>query len=310
MARQNPHSVFCVAAGLLFSATLVLDLAIHRPGLDPIALWVLLAFCLTFTAVAMLMGERFPSYVGLACVVVFTAASIYFFGPWGDEQAAVSSAQELPILALYLGWFVRRPLGRVIMLTSIALMVIAIATNPLFWATGTLGVPTGVQMIVIALFCFEVGSMLWRHSERRISTDQLTGALNRAGFLKRLDRELGRSRGNVPLTLVVVDFDYFKQLNDTQGHAAGDRALIETVGLWKESLRTGDVVGRTGGDEFALLLDRTDAHGAQQTVVRLHEASAYSWSWGIAQARPGDTSETLFARADDILYRFKRNRGR
>lgn len=309
ITRQNPHSVFAAGAALLFSITLILDLLSNRPEIDPITLWVLLAFCLALTLAAVLLGRRFPPAVGLSCVIVFTCATIYFFSPWGDEQAAVSSAQELPILALYLGWFVRRPLGRIIMLCATALILVAVITNPLFGPEGTLGVPTGVQMIVIALFCFEIGSMLWKRSERRITTDQLTGTLNRAGFMGQLEHELARAlRTGIPLCLVVVDFDSFKQLNDTRGHAEGDRALVESVRVWREGVRSGDVIGRTGGDEFALLLDRTDATTAQQVMQRLHDASPHPWSWGIAQARPGDTSEALFARADDILYRFKRRR--
>lgn len=308
--RQNSHSLFIAGAGGLFSLSLAIDLYLERPGLSPEVLWLLLALCVALSATALLSGKHFPRWVGLSCVVAFSAATIFFFSPWGDEQAAVSSAQELPILALYLGWFVSRPLGRIIMLVATALITAAVATNPLFWADGTLGVPTGFQTIVIALFCFEIGSMLWRRSEHRITTDQLTGVLNRAGFLRRLDDELARAqRSNTPVSLVVVDFDHFKRLNDTEGHAAGDRALVETVAVWREGVRSGDVIGRTGGDEFALLLDRTDAHEAQQIMRRLREVSPHAWSWGIAQARPGDTSESIFARADDILYAFKRRRG-
>ena len=301
--------MFVAGAALLLSVTLMIDLVQGRPGVDPISLWVLLAFCLGLTGTAILMGDRFPVAAGLACVVVFIAATIYFLTPWGDEQSAVSSAQELPILSLYLGWFVRRPLGRIIMLIATALVVVAIATNPLFWPAGVLGVPTGLQTVVLALFCFEVGSMLWRRSERRISTDQLTGALNHKTFLTRAQQALERAhRSGAPLCLVVVDFDYFKRLNDTEGHAAGDRALAETVELWQRGLRADDLVGRIGGDEFALLLGQTDRRRAEQIMGRLRGQSEYSWSWGVTQARPGDSIEVLFARADGRLYGVKRGR--
>lgn len=308
--RQNPHSFFCAAAAVFFSWTLIIDLALHRPGMVAWVLWVLLAFCLTLAVSALLLGRDFPLPAGLSCVVVFTVASILFLGPTGDEQSAVSSAQELPILALYLGWFVPRPLGRILMLSAIVLLVVAVALNPLFWADGVLGVPTAVQAIVIALFCFEVGSMLWRSSERKISTDQLTKALNRAGFMTRLDRELRRAqRSGAPLSLVVIDFDGFKRLNDTNGHAAGDEALIETVEAWRSGLRVRDVIGRTGGDEFALLLERTSTAAADQTVRRLRAESPHAWSWGIAQMRPDDDGESIFGRADRALYEMKRGGG-
>ena len=88
--RRQP--VFAAGAALLFSITLILDLLSNRPEIDPITLWVLLAFCLALTLAAVLLGRRFPPAVGLSCVIVFTCATIYFFSPWGDEQAAVSSA--------------------------------------------------------------------------------------------------------------------------------------------------------------------------------------------------------------------------
>lgn len=308
-ARQDAHSLFVAAAGLLFAATLVIDLVLQRPGLSAWVLWALLAFCLSLAATAAILGRRFPIAVGLCCVVTFVLASVYFLSPWGDVQSTVSSAQELPILALYLGWFVPRPLGRIVMLSATALIVAATAINPLFRPDGGLGAPTAVQMVVIALFCFEIGSRLWRRSERRLTTDPLTGALNRAGFLDRLGREIARSqRSGTPLSLVVIDFDRFKELNDTRGHAAGDRALVETVGVWRDGIRSSDAIGRTGGDEFAILLDRTDAAGAQRIAGRLRAASSHSWSWGVAQVRGDDDAEAVFARADRILYESKRGR--
>lgn len=307
-AKQNPHSYFVAAAGLLFSLTLIIDLWMPRPDLFAWVLWVLLALCLALTAVAMLMGRDFPMWVGFTAVVVFTGASIYFMSADGDVQSATSSAQELPILALYLGWFVVRPLGRILMFTITGLLIIVVALNPVFGIDGELGVSTAVQAIVIALLCFEVGSLLWRNTERRITTDQLTGALNRGGFLEALDRALARSaRTGAPLCLVVVDFDDFKLLNDTQGHAAGDIALAETVAGWRDQLRASDVIGRTGGDEFALLF-LASRENTVHVVKRLRRNSAYPWSWGIAEAQAGDDRETIFARGDAALYEQKRSR--
>lgn len=307
--KQDPHSLFVATAGMLLACTLVIDLVLHRESLSVPGLCALLACAVAFIATALSMGARFPRWVGLVCVLGFSAASVYFLSPLGDEASAIASAQELPILSLYIGWFVPRAIGRILVLGCTAAMAAAAAMNPLFWRDGALGTATAVQMILIALFCYWAGSMLWRRTEQNITTDQLTGALNRAGFLQRLEHELVRSqRSNSPMCVVVIDFDDFKRLNDTQGHAEGDQALIDTVARWREDLRAGDLIGRTGGDEFAILLDRTDAHESQQIMRRLRGRSPHPWSWGIAQARANDSSEALLSRADDMLYAAKRRR--
>lgn len=307
--RQDPHSYFLFFAGMLLTGTLVADLVLHRENLDPAVLTGLAVAGMVLSSTALVLGERFPRWLGLSCVVLFALASVYFISPLGDEQSAVSSLQELPILALYLGWFVPRPLSRIYMYSCLALITAMASINPIFHVAGNLGVTSALQAIIAAIFCFEVGSALWRRTEHQVVTDALTGALNRAGFMAKLEAELARSqRAGAPLSLVVVDFDYFKQLNDTQGHAAGDAALAETVRLWTQRLRPRDVVGRTGGDEFAILLDRTDERGAEQIMHRVRSESPHAWSWGISQARDRDSVEQLFDRADERLYAVKRSR--
>lgn len=309
MGRQDTHSWFLISSGLLLIGTLVIDLLLHRENIDPAVLIVLFTAAVALSVSAVLLGKRFPLWMGLSCVAILALASIYFISPAGDAQSAVSSMQELPILALYLAWFVRRPLNRVLLLTSIAAITAVMFVNPAFHFDGDLGVAVAIQSLVAALFCFEVGQALWRRTEHKVATDVLTGALNRAGFMKRLEEEVRRSeRANTPLSLVVIDFDDFKQINDTEGHAAGDQALIDTVQHWNSGLRQHDVVGRTGGDEFAMLITRTGATDAQRTMLRLREHSPHAWSWGVSQLRDGDTIESLFDRADRRLYAVKRGR--
>jgi len=300
-----------VIVPFFFAVTLLIDILMRRPGLQAWLLWVLFALCFSVAVVALRIGTRFPHAAGFSGMLVFGAASLYFMSAWADVQSAVSTAQELPLLALYLGWFVPKPLGRIVMSSFTVLLIVVMVLNPIFRPGGELDAPVVVQMILVSLFCFELGSVLWRRSMRKITTDELTGVLNRVGFMEALDRELARpTRSEHPMCLVVIDFDRFKELNDTQGHGRGDQALIETVAGWRAALRTGDVIGRTGGDEFAILLDRTDPAGAQQIMARLREDSPHPWSWGISQARFGDTNESIFSRADERLYSFKIRPGR
>jgi diguanylate cyclase (GGDEF)-like protein len=148
-------------------------------------------------------------------------------------------------------------------------------------------------------------------------TDPLTGLLNRRGLTEALDRETARARrtgGTV--TLVLLDLDRFKVLNDTHGHAAGDAALVTVAELLRRGLRAGDVAGRWGGDEFGIVFVDLDAETAYDVVDRLRANHTHpsragrgrraSFSAGVA-ALSGEAAavEDLMARADAALYEAK-----
>ena len=141
--------------------------------------------------------------------------------------------------------------------------------------------------------------------ERQVGDrDALTGLLNRRGFLREVDRAAATD-----LILVFADLDHLKRINDTEGHAAGDRALCRMAGLLLEG-RTSDVVGRWGGEEFVVALLGTDVEGASTWLRRLIDrgrAAAppdlpVTFSAGVASRRDGETVEAVVARADAALY--------
>lgn len=106
--------------------------------------------------------------------------------------------------------------------------------------------------------------------EQLVRTDALTGLLNRRGLAEALDREVARARRDATvLSFVLLDVDSFKTINDTMGHAEGDRALTAVADLLRRALRAGDVAGRWGGDEFALVFAGLSAERAQVVVDRL-----------------------------------------
>lgn len=154
-------------------------------------------------------------------------------------------------------------------------------------------------------------------------TDDLTGLINRRHFMELLDSELKRAiRYDTPLSIAWIDIDYFKSINDTHGHAAGDQVLREMVRIVKNSIRETDSLARLGGDEFVLLMPFTNEENAYEVVERARKALAVrrhdiagklikiSISSGIASlSGDKETVETILNRADTSLYRSK-NSGR
>lgn len=165
---------------------------------------------------------------------------------------------------------------------------------------------------------------LWDYAEveRRAKTDALTGLWNRRHFTVELARWLDQAdRYATPVSLVMVDVDHFKRVNDTHGHAVGDEVLRHVAALLRDGARTVDTVARLGGEEFALLLPSTDAAGAAEVAERLRatlaarpvrlaggEALVVTASFGVA-GYPATTltRERVVEAADAALYAAKRD---
>lgn len=140
------------------------------------------------------------------------------------------------------------------------------------------------------------------------SVDTLTGVIRRGAGFSALDREIALARRTAkPLAVGFIDVDNLKFVNDTEGHAAGDRMLVAVVDTLRANLRASDLVFRYGGDEFVCALADTDAaNGTRRLLVVNQELSSgptpASVSVGFADLRPHDSSAELVARADAALY--------
>jgi diguanylate cyclase (GGDEF)-like protein len=149
------------------------------------------------------------------------------------------------------------------------------------------------------------------HQRATAATDPLTRLPNRRAFDQHLAAALGRAdRSGRPLALLALDLDGFKAVNDREGHAAGDRLLVRAGRSWLGALRKGDVLARSGGDEFVVLLPEADGPTARQVAGRLaaRTPAPLGVSVGIAVSRPGEGADALLRRADAALYRQKRRR--
>ena len=122
-----------------------------------------------------------------------------------------------------------------------------------------------------------LNARLFAELETLATHDDLTGVYNRRGFLLQAEREFQRAqRFDRPLSLLMIDVDHFKRINDAFGHAIGDRVLVEIASRLKSKCREMDILGRIGGDEFAVLLVEMNAEGALEVAERLRKEVANS----------------------------------
>jgi diguanylate cyclase (GGDEF)-like protein len=179
--------------------------------------------------------------------------------------------------------------------------------------TAFLLVSNGVLMLLVNVR--EVMAEITLRSE----TDKLSGLLNRRGFEERAERALqNATRARIPSALVLADLDHFKDVNDTFGHDAGDRVIAAFAGLLANSADARMVLGRHGGEEFAILLPganlasgRLYAEGVRQAFAALSGSDLganrpLSASFGVTQRQAGDGLHDLVHRADAALYAAKK----
>ncbi len=216
-------------------------------------------------------------------------------------------------------YFLRRPAllvtyGAVVVTFAAAIPWIVPRPTPIQWLT------VAIVGGVVVVFVRRLTRALERQAQRLAvlaREDPLTGALNRRALVERLEHELIRARrsGAWP-AVAVLDVDYFKEINDSLGHAAGDAALRALTAAVGDRLRAGDALGRLGGEEFAVILAGTDAPAAVAHADELRvlvaaraaeRGTPYTISVGVAAAAHGrDDAHGLLAAADAALYVAKR----
>lgn len=170
---------------------------------------------------------------------------------------------------------------------------------------------------VLSLLADMIGSALVRAAlleklEHLALIDELTGLPNRRNWYEQLEHALARARrSRAPLSVIVLDLNGFKQVNDRQGHAAGDRLLRTASACWSTVLRDSDVLGRIGGDEFAVVLEQTGPETAAVVAERLEEsltAGEVTVATGIATWEAPEDAASLLSRADAAMYGRKNGR--
>jgi len=188
------------------------------------------------------------------------------------------------------------------------------AETPIQWRIANAAAYVAVVAVAMA------GLQKLRRSQaelaRLVTQDALTNVLNARAFADRLGQELERNRRYPrPLTLIYMDLDNFKIINDTHGHQTGDAVLRLVADAMRSSVRTADVVGRLGGDEFAVLMPETDAQLADSAAKRLVASlrtvfkgtPSVTASIGVVSCSATDAStDDLLRRADQAMYDAKK----
>ena len=195
-----------------------------------------------------------------------------------------------------------------------------VMTLSIFEVIGKAFVSSMPILMIGILFLFTYKEMENRKkAEEKIKniaiTDELTGLKNRYFLDSVLETELERSdRYNQPLSVIILDLDHFKRVNDTWGHPIGDEVLKQTADITRTYIRKNDVLVRLGGEEFLILLPHTDSGGAFETAEKIRKgleervhpiAGKCTASFGVVERAKWESFISLYKRADDALYNAK-----
>ncbi|AZC32637.1 GGDEF domain protein [Pseudomonas chlororaphis subsp. piscium] len=176
-----------------------------------------------------------------------------------------------------------------------------------------------LESLLSALLYPMRNALLYRAATRSALRDPLTDTGNRIAMDQTLQREIEMARRHLhPLSLLMLDIDHFKRINDSHGHSAGDEVLKAVAASIKAQLRNVDMVFRFGGEEFLILLSNTGRDAAAMVGERLRQAAQAKDYWadgtlieltvslGCSTLLPGESAESLLRRADSALYVAKR----
>jgi len=339
--RASYSGWWCTALVLfLVGASLYLfDGTAHQVWANPLGNTMLVAGAGSVWAAARSLRTASPSYWKLLVAPAFTAVASALDSPAVNDWSGGAVFLAMMCLMFTLASFelfrlqpgfsdVRRPLAAASGLLSVFYLGRCIA----FVAVGPKGlvfltffgseVTTLANMVLLIAVSFSMAALsseqVTKDLSARANRDGLTGLLNRQGFQDLASDELRRRNGSGTSSLILADLDHFKAVNDTYGHAAGDWVLQSFAAVCRTSVRSGDLVGRYGGEEFVILLPDTEADRAKEIALEIsrrlknrqaRDGIAYpTVSYGIVSSCAGTPDlMKLIASADTAMYRAKAN---
>lgn len=336
--NHNLVDACMIMLAVVFAANFVVDLVMHEPPLTHMAHFACVLVCLAMLICERFLHRRFPAVSTYAIYLLATVVYVYavVIGVFARTDACAVTIcvviAVVPLVILDRPW--RVVLGS--LAATIIFMGLSWYSKPVEIAVSDFANSASACAIgiLLAVWCISIRmqnlSYSWK-SELERQTDGLTGLLNKVSFEKRAASFLAREE-NPEATLLIIDADNFKRVNDMYGHDEGDRVLKEMATTIREAFRTSDYVGRFGGDEFVVFMQdcinrRAAIKCAKRLIARMpervklpDEEDVFHVSVGVAfsDCIPDDlmpstddplSYKSLFIAADRALYQAK-NSGR
>jgi GGDEF domain-containing protein len=271
----------------------------------PVELFRIVAvLALICSVLLVLLADRVPGWLLHTAVAGGTLAISVLIARAATGVSTVVTATDYIWMGVYVSFFFSRIAAR------LHLALIAVAFGVALVAN-THEIPAEAFVLMTASIIV-ASETIGRQSDRlrhEAHTDPLTGLLNRKGLAPAAGRAFTLAdRTGIPLTIALLDLDDFKRVNDRDGHATGDRLLVQMTRTWSEELQAGDIFARLGGDEFLVMLVGSSDEEAQRFFERLLFISPAPWSAGVIKRNRGEDLSACLARADNALYESKRSR--
>lgn len=270
----------------------------------------------TLDALTGFLTRRSKAFI--ATVSLLFVAGLWAVGYFIGINLSTSLFYLVPIITVT--WYAGRRWGYLAsLLSSLSLFMVELASGRLSGARTVIILwnavaPLGIFAVVVALLSSLQGALA--REERLSRTDSLTGLFNRRYFGELVSAELLRARRyGHPVSLAYLDLDNFKEVNDSFGHDAGDRLLVEVADLFRSTLRATDQVARLGGDEFAVLLVETDPEPGVTVITKVHDALLEKMGregWPVSASiglvtfnTPPAGPDEMLTEADALMYEVK-----
>ena len=255
---------------------------------------------LGLAGITLAVGERLAAgfewsvYASVGLVLVHSAVT-------SRPAMQVLDGLELLVLMIVAAFALSAVRVRILLVVAGVLYLVSLTLNP-----QPLGIWIGPVIIAIVAATTEVVLRLLELVRQVSEHDPLTGALNRAGLRNQAEivRALAERSGR-PTTVVFIDLDGFKPYNDQRGHVAGDRLLSELVSGFRHRLRRSDLVARTGGDEFVLVLPGLGPEQTEAVMARLIRYAPIGFTYGAWQWHPGEEFLDAVHEADRLMFLHK-----